>query len=100
MPLLAERPSIIGYEWYWEAFHELSTCRVNGFSVGRIPWTAVNDWAQTYGLNPVERYIFHQVIAAMDTIFQDHCNRESEKRMKQNQTKGNMPRRPVIRRRG
>lgn len=55
-PALDSRPILKpGLDFYLIAFKELSYDANNGFGQGSIPWTAIDRWAQRYGLNcPVE----------------------------------------------
>jgi hypothetical protein len=75
VPALDDAPNIVGFEWLWEAFHQLATERVNGFSVGVIPWSSVQYWAQVNRLSEDETYVLHEVIRHLDQIFIDHVNR-------------------------
>lgn len=60
------------YFWldaYYEAFGSLSSCRpVDGFSgsIGRIPWTAVNDYAKRYPFADNDFEVFTIYISALD----------------------------------
>lgn len=48
-------PEILpGLEIYYEAFTELSACRQSGMGIGAIPWTALDRWAERYGLTEEE----------------------------------------------
>lgn len=37
--------------WVWRAFDALITCRSVGMAEGPIPWTAVDRYAQRYGID-------------------------------------------------
>jgi hypothetical protein len=60
------------------AFEELSTCRPPGMTVGRIPWTAIHEYATAQGIADPER--FHHLIRAMDRAALEHFHREATKR--------------------
>lgn len=70
----------MGLELYWYAFFELSTCRSVGFAPGPIPWTAVMDYAQAFGLDDVQTHLLVRFVRAMDGAFLNH----HEKQMKSN----------------
>lgn len=54
--------------WLREAWIELDTCRPQGMAgVGRIPWTAVEAYAEAQGVADKER--FHAVIRSMDNAY-------------------------------
>lgn len=55
-----------GLEFYFNAFLALTTCRVNGFGMGQIPWTAINEYCFTYGIDGDEREDMQFVIRKMD----------------------------------
>lgn len=40
----------------YAAFSELTTTRPSGFDLGRIPWTAIRDYAATYGVRSVDQF--------------------------------------------
>ena len=72
VPALEARPSIVGYRWLWEAFNALDSCRVNAMSVGRIPWTAVQQYAEAHKLDEEETWTLHEVIQHLDSLFISH----------------------------
>lgn len=56
-------------EPYYEAFGDLSTCRpVDSFSgsVGRVPWTAISEYAKRYEQFEEDFEIFKIYINALD----------------------------------
>lgn len=55
-----------GLEFYFNAFLALTTCRINGFGMGQIPWTAVNDYCKAYGINDEQREDLQYIIRKMD----------------------------------
>jgi len=64
--------------FYWEAFGDLGSCRSVGMALGRIPWTAVKTYGETYGIDdPDELAAFTEIIARMDQAYLE-CQRESE----------------------
>jgi hypothetical protein len=60
---------LLGLEVYYEAFLELDTCRTVGMSAGRIPWTAIDRYAERHGFTGDGfDYLLH-MIRAMDDAF-------------------------------
>jgi len=55
-------------EFYYDAFEELSTCRPQSYSLGLIPWTAINDFAKRYNLEREEFDEFSQIIRGLDSF--------------------------------
>ena len=58
-----------GWDWIWEAWIDLSSCRMVGFGVGPIPWTAMKAWADDKNLNCIERQDLYHLIPSADAIF-------------------------------
>jgi hypothetical protein len=69
VPILENIPDITGYEWVFEAFTDLTTCRSIGMGIGPIPWTAVQTYVETMGLCPYDAFFFHAMIKEMDNQF-------------------------------
>lgn len=61
-----------GYDWYLEAFADLSSCRNIGFSVGQIPWTAVIKYVEHEEIKEVDDFI--HIIGAMDSAYLEYAN--------------------------
>lgn len=80
VPALESRPSIFGLEWLWEAFIDLNSCRASGFGPGRVPWTAVEMYANSARMSETERFILHRCIRTMDDIMIEHSDTERKKR--------------------
>lgn len=72
VPLLDSRPDIMGFEWLWEAFVALNSCRAAGMTVGEIPWTAVQRYAEVARMDEEETWMLHGVIRHMDMVFLKH----------------------------
>jgi hypothetical protein len=70
---------------YVHIFWLLRTCALNGMSVGRIPWTAIDTYAERYGLldDEVQYDDLVYVIMAMDSRYVELCAEESDKKSKQ-----------------
>lgn len=77
---LAARPDIpADLEFVWDAFWRLSTDRPVGFSVGRIPFSAITAYADRYGIAGIDAFDrFEQLIRAMDRAFVQRA--QSDKR--------------------
>lgn len=80
IPALDNRPSITGFEWLWEAFLELNTCRETGMGIGSIPWTASQNYAEALRMNDEEAWLMHKVVRHLDGLFVDHYSKKSNDR--------------------
>lgn len=69
-----------GLEFYFNAFFTLSADRHIGMAEGRIPWTAVDRYAQRYDLTDDEFDVLWDVLTAMDAAYLEWSNKESEKK--------------------
>jgi len=69
VPAIEQRPSLEGYEWLWQAFISLATCRQIGMTPGPIPWTAIQQYCAVHRLTDAEAYMLHNVIPYMDNVF-------------------------------
>jgi hypothetical protein len=58
---------ITGFEFYIEAFRELSTCRNNSMSLGPIPFTAILEYSRMIEVEDFETFLF--CIRKMDETF-------------------------------
>ena len=53
---IANAPQLqLGLELYYDAFWELGSCRVSGWSAGPIPWVAINDYAEAFEFDEEQR---------------------------------------------
>jgi len=68
---LAEKPRLLPHLIEtWRAFFTLSSTRMIGFgTLGPIPWTAVDAYANRYGIKGEAFERFHRFITAMDGIY-------------------------------
>lgn len=56
--------------WYWDAFWELSADREVGFNVGRIPFVAIDRYAERYRILDLDEFDrFRFIIRSMDAEF-------------------------------
>lgn len=57
-------------EFYWTAFQRLSSCRNYGpSSVGPVPWTAMDQYADRYGITFNEYDDFITIMEGLDQVF-------------------------------
>lgn len=80
--ILDNMPDITGWEWIFEAFTDLTTCRSIGMSMGPIPWTAVQRYAETEQLGRYDAYFLHAAIKHMDGAYLKY-SAETQKRNSQ-----------------
>jgi hypothetical protein len=78
VPQLEERPSVTGFQWLWEAFIHLSSCRDIGMVAGPIPWTAIHTYAEYLELSKLDEYILSEVIMSLDAVWRDEGDRKRE----------------------
>ena len=65
-----EEPLLLpGDQFYLSAFHELSTTRAIGFSIGPIPWDKIVSYAASVGLDDDLQEDFHQLIRVLDNSY-------------------------------
>lgn len=70
-------PEVIGFEWYWDAYSDLTTCRHVGMAEGAIPWTAIQHYAEAHRLGVEDTWMLHQVIRSVDS---GQLNEKAEER--------------------
>lgn len=61
-----------GLELYLRAFYELDSCRSVGMGEGPIPWTAMEQWATSLGMDEEEREDVHYLVRRLDNAFLEH----------------------------
>ena len=69
VPAIRDRPSVTGFEWLWQAFIDLGTCRHYGMSPGPIPWTAIEEYARVNELGVDDTWMLHRVIRRADDVW-------------------------------
>jgi len=72
VPEIRDRPSAVGYEWLWQAFIDLNTCRTYGMGPGPIPWTAIQRYTEVEEFGEEDTWILHRVIRQLDNVWLDH----------------------------
>lgn len=80
VPALSQRPQMTGFEWLWEAFMALTTCRPSQGMGGAapIPWTAIQRYAEVEEFNEHERHMLHEVIRHMDNLLLDYYRNQAK----------------------
>lgn len=68
---------------YYEAFTELSTCRLQGFGVGPIPWTAIDRYGERHGFLGEGFEYLVRMVRALDDAFLAY----SQKKAKEDQAR-------------
>lgn len=71
-----QEPCVEGFEFYLDAFRELSTTRPVGLDIGAIPFTAIADYFRIYELRDFDDFIY--IIRRMDYTFRE-LNAETAK---------------------
>ena len=71
-------PDIGPFEFYFDAFRELSSCRTSGMAVGPIPFTAIVAYSTLYSLEDFDE--FRYVIRRMDDFFISEESKKAEKK--------------------
>jgi hypothetical protein len=70
---IQEAPELYPWNaWVFEAFQELGTCRNVGFSIGQIPWTAIHEYANRYGIVGDDFDELNYLIRSMDDAFLEY----------------------------
>lgn len=81
-------PDVQGFDFYLDAFRELSTCRAGGFGVTPIPFMAIVEYAKIYGIDEDEFQEFLDIIRRMDSEFIKLENESSKKKTNNGGTTG------------
>lgn len=64
----------------WRAFHDLSGDRQMGMSLGRIPFTAIDRYADRFGIHATDEFErFMGLIRSMDVAFVEWVGAQGEK---------------------
>jgi hypothetical protein len=82
---IAEFPELLPWlRFEFDAFFELVTCSNGGF----IPWTAIQSYAQAYGIKTEEDLSrFTRLIRAMDKVYLEYTKKKNEFKSKVEKTK-------------
>ncbi|QBQ71183.1 tail chaperonin [Shewanella phage S0112] len=75
-----------------KAFYDLNSCRQIGMGLGPIPWTAIIQYAEHYGLDQDVTEPFVDIVCTMDQAFLDYHNKSIEDNRRAQKLKGNQER--------
>lgn len=82
-PVFFEQPEIpLWQQFYWVAFHELSTERQLGMGLGPIPSSSILAYAREYELDRDETSNLVSLVRSLDTEFLQLSNRKLTRRTK------------------
>lgn len=81
MRALENKPELGARVWLWEAYLDLASCALPTFgNPARIPWTAIRDWAQHYGLDEDNFALLDFVIRKMEQVAIEHHKKNTPRR--------------------
>lgn len=60
-------PDIEGFQFYFDAFSELSTSRQIGMAAGPIPFTAIVEYFRIYELSDFDEFVY--IVRRLDNVF-------------------------------
>lgn len=83
-----QEPDITGFEFYYDAFSELSTARQIGLAVGPIPFTALVDYTKLFEIPDFDEFAY--VIRCLDRAYLD-LNAQETKKPVETSNKGKQP---------
>lgn len=73
----------LGLALYYNAFNDLSSCRVSGMALGPIPWTAILAYCDEYNLHGEQREDMFFHIGELDAVFRAESEKQSKKKKPQ-----------------
>lgn len=73
-----------GSQFYYDAFLKLSSCRIDGMGMGRIPWTALNEFCKSFRMSAESRDSLWSIIQEMDAVYRDYAERKNKANSKLN----------------
>lgn len=68
----------LGLELYLGAFIDLDSCRPSGWDARPIPWTAIADYADAYGITGEQRDDLFYFVRAMDSALRKYWDAKNE----------------------
>lgn len=80
LPVAVELQQTLMY--FYNAFFDLCTTRVNGMGIGVISWLSVRQYAEYEELDQFAVYFLHKVVKALDPIYVEHMINESKRNQK------------------
>lgn len=82
-------PDVGDFQFYLDAFNELSTCRPSGFGTGPIPFTAIKEYFTMY---EVEDFLdFLEVIRIMDREYLSIQSKKNKPKTEKKETPKQAP---------
>ena len=81
---IQEAPTLLpGLDIYFEAFYDLGSERINGMSVGEIPWRAAWFYArERLGMDEEEASRFWFLVKQMDIVYINHIENKNKPKNK------------------
>jgi hypothetical protein len=77
---IANAPKLnLGLQFYLDAFFDLDSERTHGFSLTRIPWSAIVNYARATELDDQETDDLVYIIQAMDRAHLERLEKKNEK---------------------
>lgn len=74
-----EEPDIDEFNfWFFKAFWDLDTTRSFGSSIGPIPWTTIQAWADRHELDPVTTETLTEVIRCLDGAYLEWFGKKAD----------------------
>lgn len=73
--------------FYYDAFFDLCTTRVNGMGIGPISVLAIDQYAYNRHYNSFQLYFLRRVIRELDPIYMEHMSSESKGNKKRRNSK-------------
>jgi hypothetical protein len=61
-----------GLQIYFDAFFELSSCRINSFEIGRLNWLMIDEYCKRQGLDEEQSEDMHYFIRKMDDAYVEY----------------------------
>lgn len=78
---IKNRPVLsLGLALYYNAFNDLSSCRVSGMSLGPIPWTAIRAYCDEHGIVDDQREDMFFHIGELDGVFLTESEKKNRKK--------------------
>lgn len=76
---IAAEPELqAGNALYLYAFYDLDSERQNGMGIGRIPWHAIQHYAEANEFDYEQHYTLMRVIRRMDGVYITHFSKKTE----------------------
>lgn len=89
---IAEAPELYdGLLLFFQGFHELSSCRQLGESIGPIPWLAINQYCAYHGIVDEQREDFEWFISRLDAEYLTYARNKSKPKNPSPATKKPLP---------